>query len=164
VEPSRYARLEDERRFLLGSLPDAVSEPRLIEDRYVTGTRLRLRRVTDDRGEVRKLGHKVRVDDEGASAVWHTSLYLDDAEYEVLSALEASTITKRRWSLRGGGCADEFLGPLHGLVLLEGERPFDAPPPAVEVTTDVRFTGGALASLDARAAASLVVEAQSVVP
>ena len=161
--PSRYARLEDERRFLIGSLPDGVCEPRLIEDRYVTGTRLRLRCVTDNRGEVHKLGHKVRVDDERPSAVWHTSLYLEGPEYEVLLALDARTITKRRWSLPVGGCADEFLGPLHGLVLLEGERPFDAPPRAVEVTGDARFTGGALASLDARAAASLVVEAKSMV-
>lgn len=127
----------------------------------MTGTRLRLRCVTDEHGAVRKLGHKVRTPDARVSTVWHTSLYLDAAEYEVLTRLTARTLTKRRWSLATGGCADEFLGPLHGLVLLEGERPFDAPPPAVEVTDDVRFTGGALAALDAAAAASLVVEATS---
>lgn len=161
VERSRYARLEDERRFLVAALPDGAASPRLIEDRYVERTRLRLRRVTDDRGTVLKLGHKVREDDAHPSAAWHTTLYLTDAEHALLERLDARTLTKRRWTLPGGGCADEFLGPLAGLVLVEGERPFHAPPRAVEVTDDERFTGGALAALDAEAAAVLVADARA---
>jgi len=160
VEPSRYARLEDERRFLVASVPGSAVTPRLIEDRYVRGTRLRLRRVSDGDGTVCKLGQKVPVAAR-PSAVWHTTLYLDDAEFELLSGLGAVTLSKRRWTLPGAGCADEFLGALEGLVLLEGERPFDPPEHAVEVTDDERYRGGALAALDDAAAASLVAESRA---
>ena len=160
VDPTKYARLEDERRFLVVAVPDGATSPRRIEDRYVAGTRLRLRRVTDERGSVLKLGHKRRREDGRPSTVWHTTMYLDDAEFAMLSALEARTLEKRRWSLSGGGSADEFLGPLAGLVLVEGDRPFELAPPAIEVTDDERFCGGALAALDAKGAAALVDEAR----
>jgi CYTH domain-containing protein len=92
--------------------------------------------------------------------VWHTTMYLDDAEYAMLATLEARTLDKLRWSLSDGGSADELLGALAGLVLIEGDRPFELPPPAVEVTADERFCGDALAALDASGAAALVAEAQ----
>ena len=58
----KYAVVERERRFLLASLPDGVVSTKQIVDRYVTGTRLRLREVREDDGTViRKLGHKVRL-------------------------------------------------------------------------------------------------------
>jgi CYTH domain-containing protein len=160
MDASRYARLEDERRFLVAAVPDGAASPRRVEDRYVAGTRLRLRRVADDCGSVLKLGHKVRREATHPSAVWHTSIYLDDGEFAVLAALEARELVKRRWSLPGGGSADEFLGPLAGLVLVEGDRPFELASPAIEVTDDERFSGGALAALDAAGAAALVAEAK----
>jgi CYTH domain-containing protein len=160
VEPSRYAKLEDERRFLVAEVPPGAVTPRLIEDRYLSGTRLRLRRVSDGDRTVCKLGQKVR-DDARPTAVWHTTLYLDSSEFERLSRLGAATLTKRRWSLLRGGSADEFLGALEGLVLVEGERPFDPPTNAVEVTDDERYRGGALAVLDPLAAASLVAESRA---
>lgn len=160
MDTPRYARLEDERRFLVATVPDEAASPRRIEDRYVTGTRLRLRRVTDEDRSVRKLGHKVRCEEGRPSAVWHTTLYLDEAEFATLAGLEARTLVKRRWSLPRGASADEFLGTLEGLVLVEGERPFELPPPAIEVTDDERFCGGALAGLDASGAAALVAEAK----
>ena len=45
----KYARIERERRFLLASAPaeDLVTRRRQITDRYILGTRLRLRRVRD---------------------------------------------------------------------------------------------------------------------
>jgi CYTH domain-containing protein len=125
----------------------------------VTGTRLRVRRITDGRGTVCKLGQKVRAVADRPTARWHTTMYLDDAEFAALAHLGGSALAKRRWSLPGGGCADEFLGTLSGLVLVEGERPFDAPPRSVEVTDDERFSGGALAALDAAAAAALLADA-----
>jgi CYTH domain-containing protein len=158
VDRTKYARLEDERRFLVATVPDDAIAPRRIEDRYITGTRLRLRRVTDERGTVIKLGHKVRCEEGRPSAVWHTTCYVDEAEYAVLGALEAQLLAKRRWSLPGGGSVDEFLGPLAGLVLVEGDRPFEVPPPAIEVTHEERFCGGALAALDVDGAAALVAE------
>ena len=53
--PLKYAWIEEERRFLLGSNPlestPAESFNRII-DRYITGTRLRLRRIESPSGEV----------------------------------------------------------------------------------------------------------------
>ena len=59
----KYARVERERRFLLADLPAraAAATPRRITDRYLTGTRLRLRLVEhqDGGGCVYKLTQKV---------------------------------------------------------------------------------------------------------
>ena len=120
MEGGRYARREDEQRYVAASVPDGARSPRRVEDRYLDGTRLRLRLVTDEDGTVvRKLGHKVRDDPARPSAVWHTTCYLDDAEYGVLATLPAMTLVKRRRTLTEG-CADEFDGALEGLVLVEG--------------------------------------------
>src|SRR6188472_3542799 len=61
----KYAVVERERRWLLTIMPDdLVGEMVLIRDRYLTGTRLRLREITDEEGSrVLKLGHKVRLDE-----------------------------------------------------------------------------------------------------
>ena len=153
----RYARLEDEQRFLLRGLPAGLEEPRLIVDRYLIGTRLRLREVTAEGRIVRKLGHKVCPDPRRPSRIWHTTCYLDEAELEMLASLPTHVLTKRRWTVRGGGCVDELLGPLEGLILAEGERPLEPPfPHAGEVTDDQRFGGGALAALDAEGLKTLL--------
>ncbi len=162
MDAPKYARLEDEQRYVVGSLPDGARAPRLIEDRYVQGTRLRLRRVTDGGAATLKLGHKVRLDPSAPSAVWHTTCYLDEAEFALLGDLPAHELRKRRWTL-GTGCADQFLGALEGLVLLEGARPYRPPCPAVEVTDDERFSGGALAALDAGGAEVLLAHARRLV-
>ena len=46
-DPLKYAVVERERRYLLDSLPGEVTSTHEILDRYVTGTRLRLREVGD---------------------------------------------------------------------------------------------------------------------
>jgi CYTH domain-containing protein len=158
----RYAIVEDEQRFVLAAVPGDAVDPRTIEDRYVLGTRLRLRSVRTAGGEQRKLGHKVPFPDR-PSAVWHTSLYLDEAEFALLAALPAATLAKRRYTVAPGS-VDEFLGDLEGLVLLEGDRPVDVGARGVEVTDDERFRGGALAGLDPAAARALVAEARRMLP
>jgi hypothetical protein len=76
----KNAAVERERRFLLRELPDGWGPATRIEDRYVSGTRLRLREmVAPDGTRTRKLGHKVRLDDI-AREVACTNMYLDDAE------------------------------------------------------------------------------------
>ncbi|MET8397685.1 MULTISPECIES: hypothetical protein [Streptomyces] len=64
VHPGKYSRVERERRFLLASPPNPsmVTVTRVITDRYVNGTRLRLRRAdfADGRCEL-KLTQKVPV-------------------------------------------------------------------------------------------------------
>ena len=156
MDPLKYAVVERERRWLLAAVPPGGGEVVLIEDRYVRGTRLRLRHVTSADGTVvRKLGHKVRLGDGGPAEVACTSLYLDDAEWELLAVLPSDRLAKRRTRRAHAGaviCMDEFLGDLAGLVLGEIDRR-DGPqvePPGEwrvvrEVTTQEAFTGAELA-------------------
>ena len=74
--PLNYEVVERERRYLLARLPDGVTSTKEIVDRYVTGTRLRLREVRESDGTVvRKLGHKVRLT-EGPDEIACTNFYL----------------------------------------------------------------------------------------
>jgi len=153
----KYANVERERRWLLdpaARLPEC-DDVLAIEDRYVTGSRLRLREtLAADGHRVRKLGHKVRLGD-GPEEIACTSLYLDDEEWELLLALPAAELRKERRRLRLGGrivAVDVFAGHCAGLVLVEVDGapdldPRDAGLPVLaEVTTDERLTGGALAA------------------
>lgn len=154
----KYAHVERERRWLLAAVPDGleVEWSLAITDRYLVGTRLRLREtVADDGAVVRKLGHKVRLGD-GAGEIACTSLYLDDAEWEALSVLESRLLRKvrRRACIDGVPVSlDVFEGDRAGLVLLEIDRG-DGPDPGLpadlvalaEVTGDEAFTGAELAA------------------
>ncbi len=152
----KYAHVERERRWLLAAVPPLPAGSRRLEivDRYLTGTRLRLRQVTEGDTVTRKLGHKVRLG-EDASEVAHTSVYLDDAEWEVLVALPAQVVTKTRILVpydERTVAVDVFSGHLAGLVLAEidaGEAADVELPPSYgilgEVSRDEAFTGGALA-------------------
>ncbi|MFE2431445.1 hypothetical protein ACFXJ5_32495 [Streptomyces sp. NPDC059373] len=152
----KYARVERERRFLLAGLPDGTPSgaARSIVDRYVTGTRLRLRQITDEGTGAReyKFTQKIPADRPGPVQGLITNTYLSRAEYDVLAALPAATLRKARHSLPPFG-VDVFEPPLHGLVLAEAEFGTDAEMPAftpgievvAEVTADPRFTGGRLA-------------------
>jgi CYTH domain-containing protein len=157
VDPFKYAHVERERRWLLAALPqfpDDVQQVRIV-DRYLTGTRLRLREVSHVNGTVvRKLGHKVRLGDDAAE-VAHTSLYLDDAEWAALSGLPGDVLTKIRILVPHGDrpiALDVFESPNGGLVLAEidaGDGPAGELPPSYavvrEVSDEERYTGAALA-------------------
>ncbi|WP_438306634.1 hypothetical protein ACSHXN_44225 (plasmid) [Streptomyces sp. HUAS TT11] len=154
VRAGKYSRVERERRFLLARPPElsAVTTTRVITDRYVVGTRLRLRRAafTDGRCEL-KLTQKVPVLQPGAVQGLITNTYLSPAEYDVLASLPAAVLSKCRFSVPPLG-VDVFDGHLQGLVLAEAEFTSDKEaqsfmPPAecvAEVTDDTRFTGGQL--------------------
>ena len=156
---SRYARIERERRWLLPELPTDLAVCRTLEigDRYLRGTSLRLRVVAEAGAEtVHKLGHKTRFRPDEPSTVAHTTMYLDVPTYEVLAVLPADQLVKTRHLLAGEHptwVVDLFHGELEGLVLAEidlgdSPQPPGLTPPvptAVEVTSDDRFTGGALA-------------------
>jgi CYTH domain-containing protein len=159
----KYAKLENERRFLVDAalLPDLAGLPfRRVEDRYVIGTRLRLRSMTDSASGARELKFckKYEGDDPVSGPV--TNLYLSEAEHTVLAALSARIIAKRRYRLdhdgRGFG-VDVFEGELAGLMLCEAEAEsreailaLTFPPWAGrEVTTDRFFTGGRLCMITA---------------
>jgi CYTH domain-containing protein len=96
----------------------------LIEDRYIDGTRMRLRRMTrPDLGEVKwKLTKKYECADPSARPI--VTIYLTLAEYELLGALPARELVKRRYHLPLGGrywSLDVFEGALQGLETIECE-------------------------------------------
>lgn len=163
----KYALPERERRFLLRALPDLKATRRTqIEDRYLVGTRLRLRRMTDlGSGAVeRKLTQKVPAPDGSPGLI--TNTYLSEGEFDLLSSLPAATLSKLRLSVPPFGI-DVFGGELEGLILAEvefdeAERLTAFIPPrwaALEVTRDVRFTGGRLVTTTAGELARLLDEA-----
>ena len=167
----KYARPEAERRWLVATLPDLSSavDARLLEDRYLAGTRLRLRRATplDGGPSLHKLGQKVRPDPADPGLVLHTTMYLTTAEYERLRVLPGAEIRKVRHVLISGGrrfALDVFDGRHQGLALMEAESNdrdsarLLTPPPCTdaEVTGDERFSGGFLAFAPAEALSALM--------
>jgi CYTH domain-containing protein len=166
----KYAVVERERRFLTNPAVDLSAASRVlrIEDRYVGGTRLRLRTVREPgRDVVRKLGQKVRLAPGDASAIAHTTMYLDDDEHALLSGLPAVTLSKTRYvvplSDRWDAAADVFHGSLSGLTMTELDLGPDGslsqPLPSwlgIEVTHLEEFTGYALACLEAGALTRLL--------
>ena len=162
---SRYARVERERRYLLRELPPGLkpSDPHTqITDNYVTGTRLRLRKVRDPRTNewTLKLTQKHAPSPPDFSRALITNMYLSPYEYEVLSVFEGNELRKNRYPYEHEGrvySVDLFLGPLRGLVLAETDfdddeemDSFPAPSFAhLDVTRDELFTGARLVELTA---------------
>jgi CYTH domain-containing protein len=154
VDVGKYARTEIERRFLLAGVPDgaevlAVNE---IDDRYLDGTRLRLRRMAQAGGPTALKLTQKRPDPDGRGRQGAlTTIYVCEDEYAALAELPAATLSKTRLSIAPYG-VDVFRGHLEGLHLAEVEfasvRDAAAFRPAAfclaEVTTDRRFTGGEL--------------------
>lgn len=159
----KYACLEIERRYLLAELPAGIGNESggwRIVDRYIVGTRLRLRRMEALAGDevVYKLGQKYVAEGQGAAESTMTNLYLNEAEYGALAALEARVLVKRRYPFWFEGRAysvDVFEGAHEGLALAEIECETAAacaalatPPFALrDVTEEAFFRGGYLASL-----------------
>lgn len=162
----KYSVAECERRFLLDGVPSGVTNPRRIVDHYIDNTRLRIRLVESTVGEPegddapdidRKLGHKRRVVADDPTTIMCTSLYLDQAEFEVVSTLPGRRLVKTRWTVDAGagvtGAVDVFDESLTGLVVLEVDlgdesalAAFAAPPwCGPEITHVEAFTGGELA-------------------
>ena len=149
----KYAVVERERRFLVERVPAGVTRVSEITDRYLEGTRLRLREVVDGEGAVtRKLGHKVRLT-EGPDEVACTSLYLDNAEWEALSQLlPARVLHKTRHLVVRDGLTVTVDRLEDGTLLAEiddGDRPPVVVPEWLDVIRDVshdeRWTGAELA-------------------
>jgi CYTH domain-containing protein len=142
----KYARFEVERRFLVRTPPPLPADGWRIVDRYLDGTRLRLRSMArlDGSETVRKLGQKLPTGDPQRVAL--TNIYLSEAEYEVLAALPATELRKTRYRV-DPFVVDVFAGRHAGLVLAEVDEIAGPLPPWIEreVTREERYTGGALA-------------------
>src|SRR5437660_77870 len=134
VPASKYARVERERRYLLQDLPEGLSRADhhlQITDNYITGTRLRLRKVRDPRTNkwVVKFTQKFAPDPKDLSRTIITNIYLNATEAEVLSIFEANEIRKNRYPFEFEGhkfSVDMFLGDLFGLGLAEVSFETDA--------------------------------------
>ncbi|HEV7744917.1 MAG TPA: hypothetical protein VGO56_07965 [Pyrinomonadaceae bacterium] len=160
---SKYARIERERRYLLQDLPEGMSRADAhvqITDNYISGTRLRLRKVRDPQTNkwTVKLTQKFAPDKEDLSHTIISNLYLTALETEVLAISDANEIRKNRYWFEFQGrkfSVDMFLGDLFGLVLAEvgfetdeDLNNFPKPPFAIaEVTNNEMFTGGKLCEL-----------------
>lgn len=101
----KYSLPEIERRWFVdvSALPVLDDVPyQDIEDLYVNGTSLRLRKVTDQGGaKTFKLGKKYAPVGRYEAPI--TNLYLSAAEYEALKrALSGDWLRKRRYLLMGG--------------------------------------------------------------
>lgn len=148
----KYAVVERERRYLLASIPEGVTATKQIIDRYVTGTRLRLRQVHKDDGTaIRKLGHKVRLTD-GPAEVACTNLYLDERERAALHDLPARMLRKKRHLVHRDGWALAVDEHEYRTLIAEIEDEEVASrhtPPWLEVVKDMsddeRWTGARLA-------------------
>lgn len=160
---SKYARVERERRYLLQALPEGLSRAShhlQITDNYLTGTRLRLRKVRDPQTNkwIVKFTQKFAPNPADLSRTLITNTYLNASEYEVLSVFEANEIRKNRYRFEFGGTkysVDMFIGDLLGLVLAEVSFETDAelerckiPSFALaDVTNNEIFSGGRLCYL-----------------
>src|SRR5436305_3745679 len=108
VPNSKYARIERERRYLLQDLPEGLSRADhhlQITDNYITGTRLRIRKVRDPRTNkwIVKFTQKFASDPKDFSRTIITNVYLNATEAETLSIFEANEIRKNRYRLEFEG-------------------------------------------------------------
>ena len=165
MKAGKYARIERERRYQLLQLPEALPAAvpyHQICDRYLTGTRLRLRQITDVHGNVvaRKLTQKELVANLELDETVITNIYLNEAEFNLMTVLPSLILEKRRYAFAWEGrqyAIDQFLGSLTGLLLAEIEDRFDGqswppPPPSFawrDVSDDPLFRGGHLVHLSA---------------
>src|SRR5437870_2887421 len=163
VPQSKYARIERERRYLLQDLPEGLSRADhhlQITDNYITGTRLRIRKVRDPKTNkwVVKFTQKFAPDPRDLSRTIITNTYLNATEAELLSVFEANEIRKNRYYFEYEDrkfSIDMFIGDLFGLVLAETSfetdedlEAFSVPPFALaDVTQNELFTGGKLSEM-----------------
>jgi CYTH domain-containing protein len=164
VPESKYAQVERERRYLLRDLPEGLTraDPHLqITDNYMTGSRLRLRKVREPRTNkwTVKFTQKFAPNAQDLSRTIITNTYLNALEAEVLSTVfNSNEIRKNRYPFEFEGrkfSVDMFLGDLFGLVLAEVSFEtdeeldhFPKPPFALaDVTNEELFTGGRLCEL-----------------
>lgn len=158
----KYSKLENERRFFVGSLT-GLALPELdfvhISDLYIDTTHMRLRSVSGADGSIiYKLCKKYPKDNNYSGPIVNT--YLSVEEYAVFNALPGRRLNKKRYRISYEEIVfgvDVFEGQLGGLILCEVEMQTREQLESVrfpawakqEVTEDDFFTGGHLSRLTA---------------
>ncbi len=99
----KYAQKEFERRFLLAERPVKLKELdfKEIEDKYLEGTHLRLRKTSAGDRVQFKLTKKIRLTDEAAD--WLSTIYLSETEYQLFLSLPGKSYTKGRYYIKKQG-------------------------------------------------------------
>jgi hypothetical protein len=138
---------------MAGPPASAVTASRRITDRYLPGTRLRVRRAEwlDSGACELKLTQKVPAGRPGYVQGLIMNTYLSAAEYGLPASLPGNVLSRTRLSVPPL-CIDVLDPLLHGLVLAEAEfttdeaaQSFLPPRTAIAgVTDDARFTGSSL--------------------
>jgi CYTH domain-containing protein len=156
-ELPKYSLLEIERRWLvdLARVDLSAAPYREIEDLYVAGSRLRLRKISGAEEVTFKLAKKYGKRTPLAEPI--TNLYLTEGEYRLLSSLPGTRTRRRRYSLEGGSL-DVYVAPHAEVAVFEIEfdderaaREF-VPPAFVtrEITNEPALSGVSLASHENR--------------
>jgi CYTH domain-containing protein len=160
------------RRFLAdpARAPTRTATARRVHDRYLDGTRLRLRTEYDERGRVvaHRLGRKTQLPGSEPVTAALSELVLDADDAAVLGRLHGRDLAKLRHAVdaeTGVVVIDVFTGPLEGLCIAEvrfdttDELEAYEPPDWTgrEVTHDAAFGDAALADMDASHLATLLV-------
>jgi len=149
----KYSAAEIERRWIanLSQVGELATIPtREIEDRYILGTRIRLRKVSTGAGApvIFKLGKKYGKNSYSEQVV---SVYLTEAEFEAMSRMPGTVARKSRYTV-AGGALDVYQYPNTGLAVFEVEFPTESaavgyiPPEFIsrEITHDSTYSGFAL--------------------
>ena len=154
----KYARVENERRFLLRPGDEefiSMDLPqRVITDNYIIDTNLRLREVDNEGEKVYKLTKKTTLSP-GREEI--TTIYLSPEEYQVLSKLRAVVVSKVRFiatydditiGIDTYGNEEDELGITEVEFETEEQmKAFVLPMPyEIEVTGNDEFSGFALAN------------------
>ncbi|MEM7331007.1 MAG: hypothetical protein AAF490_02870 [Chloroflexota bacterium] len=153
--PIKYAQFEYERRFLLSELPqdlDQNKEGRLIVDRYIKGSNLRLRKMATAVPNTfqYKFCKKIEPPDRSPLIRIITNIYLTQQEYQLFVNLPALPLTKVRYTFYQNGVRysiDVFKNL--NLILCEIEKPtleelLALPTPqfaVAEVTNEPNYSG-----------------------
>lgn len=155
----KYAKTEWERRFLLKERPAQPmhAAKKKIIDKYLHGSRLRLRKTLDGNTTVYKLTKKLQLKAGHRASHWISTIYLDEGEYALFFALPGDFLEKTRYRIarRGGPpiAVDEIKIGKESLwmaevefneakTMEEYEFPFEF---EREITDEEEFAGNAMA-------------------
>ena len=157
IREGKYARIERERRFLMAGPPppSAVTGSRRIADRYLLGTRLRLRRADYcDSGACEfEFTQKVAADAPGFVQGLITSTYLSQAEYDCSPHSRPPCCPNTRISVSPlepfmssiSLCTAWSMADVEFSTDQEAQSFTSSPPVVVaQITIHRRFTGGSL--------------------